>query len=130
MRMSVFASSGGAQVAENLGAQLRSVDSSCGPDAFGGAAVPVLVDSDRPGDWFPSLITSNPEIAGNEPILLGTRIRIALLYAMAEKAGMSVEQIAGSYPHLTVEQIEDALVYAYANRENMEEYLARDEAQE
>ena len=130
MRMSAFANSGGALVAENLGIQPRSVGFSCGPDASSAAAVQVKVDSDLPDERFPSLITSDQKIAGNEPILLGTRIRVALLYAMAEKAGMSVEQIASGYPHLTVEQIEDALAYAHANREKMEEYLARDESQE
>ena len=130
MRMSAFASSGGALVAQNLGTQPWSVGFSCGPDASSTAAVKLQVTSDRLDHWYHSLMSSDPGISGNEPILLGTRIRVALLYAMKEKAGMSIEQIASAYPHLTVEQIEDALAYAYENREEMEGYLARDETQE
>ena len=64
---------------------------------------------------------------GGEPILLGTRIRVALIYAMEAKAGMSVYDIAKAYPHLTPHQIESALEFAHANKELMEECLRRDE---
>ena len=72
-------------------------------------------------------IISDQEIAGGEPILLGTRIRVALIYAMEARAGMSVYDIAKAYPHLTPRQIESALEFAHANRQLMEECLQRDE---
>lgn len=151
MKMNAFACSGGTDVAKHMGILLLGMDSSgCGVltqhesgegpasgeppheelDASGGVTVHTIVDSDLPNGRFPSLVTRDRKIAGNEPILFGTRLRVALLYAMAEKAGLSVEQIANAYPHLMLEQIKDALAYAYANREEMEKYAARDETQE
>ena len=74
-----------------------------------------------------ALIARHPHIAENEPILVGTRIRVAILYAMESRAHMSVEEIARQYPHLSPYQIEGALQYARANRDEMERYLEQDD---
>lgn len=78
----------------------------------------------------PAAVSSDPGIAGGEPVLSGTRIRVALLYAMEVKAGMSLHNIAATYPHLTPGQIESALAFARANEELMEECLRADEQEE
>lgn len=56
------------------------------------------------------LITRNPGIAGEKPIVKGTRITVEMLVD-EYTAGRTDEQILRSYPHLTREQIEAALAY-------------------
>ena len=82
---------------------------------------------DTPDISLYALITRSPGIAENEPILAGTRIRVAILYTMESRAHMSLEEIAREYPHLSPYQIEGALQYARANRDEMERYLEQDD---
>ncbi len=82
---------------------------------------------DAPDIALHALISRSPGIAENEPILAGTRIRVAILYAMESKAHLCLEEIAREYPHLSPYQIEGALQYARANRDEMARYLEKDD---
>lgn len=88
---------------------------------------PPLTDWQQPPDGLLLLIRHDPDIANGEPILSGTRLRVAILYSLHVQAGLSVDELAGEYPHLSRAQIKSALDYALANSDKMEEYLAEDE---
>jgi uncharacterized protein (DUF433 family) len=75
----------------------------------------------------PVPVAREENVAGGEPVVLGTRIRVAILYAMSEKAGMNEAEIAEEYPHVPVSVVRRVLKYALANRDAMVEYLRRDE---
>jgi uncharacterized protein (DUF433 family) len=61
-----------------------------------------------------SLVVSDPEIRGGEPVIRGTRIPVYLVAAMLHQ-GASVAEILENYPTLTEEAVELARVYARAN---------------
>ncbi len=79
---------------------------------------------------LPAAIAHRKDVADDEPILAGTRIRVCVLYAMHTRAGMSVEEIVREYPHLSARQIASAIEYAQANRDAMEVLLREDEEQD
>lgn len=75
-----------------------------------------------------SLIERRPDVRGERPILSGTGVsvhRIAGWY----KLGLSAEEIAENFGHLTLAQVHAALAYYHANREEIEGYLADEEAE-
>jgi uncharacterized protein (DUF433 family) len=73
------------------------------------------------------LIERRPEVRGGRPIVAGTGVsvhRIAGWY----KLGSSPEEIAENFGHLSLAQVHAALAYYHANREEIEGYLAEEEA--
>ena len=75
-----------------------------------------------------TLITRTPGIHGGCPHIAGTGVtvrRIATWY----KLGLTPEEIATRIGHLTLAQVYAALTYYHANREEVEEDLAREEAE-
>jgi uncharacterized protein (DUF433 family) len=76
-----------------------------------------------------TLIERRPEIRGGRPVVAGTGVsvhRIAGWY----KLGLTPEEIVENYGHLSLAQLHAALAYYHANREEIEGYLAAEEADE
>jgi len=74
-----------------------------------------------------TLIERRPEVRGGRPIVAGTGVsvhRIAGWY----KLGLSPEEIVANYGHLSLAQVHAVLAYYHANREEIEGYLAEEEA--
>ncbi|THJ25533.1 MAG: DUF433 domain-containing protein [Nitrospira sp. CG24E] len=65
-------------------------------------------------------------ICGGDPIIVGTRIPVRLIYQRAH-AGDTVETIRQAYPHLTPAQIHDALSYAYDHLAEIEDEIQRED---
>jgi uncharacterized protein (DUF433 family) len=51
--------------------------------------------------------------------IVGTRVRVQDIYALAELQGLSADEIVGSLPHLTLAQVHAALAYYFENRETI-----------
>lgn len=71
-------------------------------------------------------IQKDPAICGGDPVIVGTRIPIRLIY-LRTRAGDSVESIQRTYPRLTLAQIHDALSYAYDHLSEIEEEIRREQ---
>ena len=62
---------------------------------------------------------------GGQPIVAGTRIRVATILA-AYRQGMGVEEIVQQYPGLRPADVHDAMAYAYDHLDEIEADLAAD----
>jgi len=74
-----------------------------------------------------TLITRTPGIHGGRPHIARTGVtaqRIAGWY----KLGLTPEEIADQIRHLTLAQVYAALAYYHVNRDEIESYLAQEEA--
>ena len=63
---------------------------------------------------------------GGQPVVTGTRIRVATILA-CYRQGMGVEEIVQQYPGLRPADIHDALAYAYDHLDEIEDTLAADD---
>jgi uncharacterized protein (DUF433 family) len=63
---------------------------------------------------------------GGQPVVAGTRIRVAAILSSYRQA-MSVEEIVQQYPGLKPADVHDALAYAYEHLDQIESDLAADE---
>lgn len=60
-----------------------------------------------------SLITSNPQVCGGQPVIRGTRVPLrTVLASLAD--GDSVDTILRSFPSLAREQVEAVIAFAAA----------------
>ena len=75
-----------------------------------------------------SLIVRSPEMRGNRPRIAGTGITVRRVVGWY-KLGMDAEEIAREIPRLNLAQVYAALTYYHANREEIEEDIAREEAE-
>jgi uncharacterized protein (DUF433 family) len=57
-------------------------------------------------------IEQSPDIAGNKPCIVGTRIRVQDVYVWHEINGMNADEIATEY-NLSLAQVYAALTYAF-----------------
>src|SRR5437016_6582598 len=74
-----------------------------------------------------NLIERRNEVRGARPVVAGTTVtvhRIAGWY----KLGLSAEEIAENFGHLSLAQIHAALAYYHSNRDEIEAYLADEDA--
>lgn len=71
-------------------------------------------------------IEKDPARCGGQPVVAGTRIRVATILA-AYRQGMGVEEIVQQYPHLKPADVHDALAYAYDHLDEIEADLAADD---
>ena len=71
-------------------------------------------------------IEKAPAICAGQPVVAGTRIRVATVLA-CYRQGMSVEEIVQQYASLKPADVHDALVYAYDHMEEIEADLAADD---
>ncbi|NIA12074.1 MAG: DUF433 domain-containing protein [Nitrospiraceae bacterium] len=68
-------------------------------------------------------IGSDPEIAGGEPIIVGTRITVRCI-AGYYQMGMSADEILTTLSHLTPSQVHSALAYYFDHQEEIDSDLA------
>jgi uncharacterized protein (DUF433 family) len=71
-------------------------------------------------------IEKDPTRCGGQPVVAGTRIRVATILA-CYRQGMTVEEIVQLYSHLKPADVHDALAYAYDHLDEVEASLSRDE---
>jgi len=67
-----------------------------------------------------------PGRCGGQPVIAGTRIRVATILVWY-RMGTTVEEILQQYPHLRPSDVHDALAYAYDHLEEIETDLAADD---
>lgn len=65
---------------------------------------------------------------GGQPVVVGTRIRVATILT-CYRQGMGVEEIIQQYPALKPADVHDALAYAYDHLAEIEGDLAADDEQ-
>ena len=63
---------------------------------------------------------------GGQPVVAGTRIRVATILA-CYRQGMRVEEIVQQYPALRPADVHDALAYSYDHLDEIETALAVDD---
>ncbi len=63
---------------------------------------------------------------GGQPVVVGTRIRVATILA-CYRQGMGVEEIVQQFPSLKPADVHDALAYAYDHLDEIESSLAADD---
>jgi uncharacterized protein (DUF433 family) len=63
---------------------------------------------------------------GGQPVVTGTRIRVATILA-CYRQGMGVEEIVQQYPGLRPADVHDALAYAYDHSDEIDASLAADD---
>ncbi|MCI0333080.1 MAG: DUF433 domain-containing protein [Planctomycetes bacterium] len=73
-----------------------------------------------------SHIEKDPAHCGGQPVVAGTRIRVATILT-SYRQGMGVEEIVQQYPHLKPADVHDALAYAYDHLDEIEADLAADD---
>src|SRR5580704_15521165 len=71
-------------------------------------------------------IEKDPTRCGGQPVVAGTRIRVATILA-CYRQGMTVEQIVQQYATLKPADVHDALAYAYDHLAEIETDLAADD---
>ncbi|MDY6803794.1 MAG: DUF433 domain-containing protein [Cyanobacteriota bacterium] len=82
-----------------------------------------------------TLIVRSPNTCGvraalrmqHRPRIAGTRVSVQRI-AVWHKRGLTPEEIRDRFGHLNLAQVHAALTYYYANRDEIEEYLAAEEA--
>jgi uncharacterized protein (DUF433 family) len=79
---------------------------------------------------MPKLDYRNIEIdvtrCGGQPVVTGTRIRVATILA-GYRRGLSIEEVVQQYPGLRPADVHDALAYAYDHLDEIEAALAADD---
>lgn len=71
-------------------------------------------------------IEQDPARCGGQPVVVGTRIRVATILT-CYRQGLSVEEIVQQYPGLKPADVHDALAYAYDHLDRIELDLAADD---
>ena len=71
-------------------------------------------------------IEQDPAHCGGQPVVCGTRIRVAIILG-CYRQGMSVEEIVQQYPLLRPADVHDALAYAYDHLDEIETEMAADD---
>ena len=74
-----------------------------------------------------TLIVRTPDTCGDRPRIAGTRVSVQRI-AVWHKRGLTPEEIRDRFGRLNLAQVHAALTYYYANRDEIEEYLAAEEA--
>src|SRR4030043_1045559 len=73
-------------------------------------------------------ISIDPRIAGGQPVIRGTRIKVMDIALKYEFMGLSADRIIDEYPHLKLEQIHDALSYYYENKDAFDKKYQEDQS--
>lgn len=71
-------------------------------------------------------IEKDPARCGGQPVVAGTRIRVATVLG-CYRQGMGVEEIVQQYANLKPADVHDALAYAYEHLDEIEADLAADD---
>ncbi len=77
---------------------------------------------------FPHIVRV-PGVVGGEPVIKGTRVsvRSIVLYFRAYR---DIDRIRQAVPHISADAIKEALAYYEAHREEIDRYIAEDEAED
>ena len=70
-------------------------------------------------------IEKDPARCGGQPIVVGTRVRVATILG-CYRQGMRVEEIVQQYPQLKPADVHDGLAYAHDHLDEIEADLAAD----
>lgn len=62
-------------------------------------------------------VSLDPKIAGGQPVIRGTRIKVMDVAIRYELMGWSADRILDEFPHVKLEQVHDALSYYYEHKE-------------
>jgi len=73
-------------------------------------------------------ISIEPRIAGGQPVIRGTRMKVIDIAIKYEFMGLSADRIVDEYPHLKLEQIHDALSYYYENKDAFDKKYQEDQS--
>jgi uncharacterized protein (DUF433 family) len=73
-------------------------------------------------------ISIDPKIAGGQPVIRGTRMKVMDIAIKYEFMGLSADRIIDEYPHLKLEQIHDALSYYYENKDAFDKKYREDQS--
>jgi uncharacterized protein (DUF433 family) len=71
-------------------------------------------------------VEKDPDRCGGQPVIVGTRIRVATILTCYRQA-MTIEEIVQQFPHLRPSDVHDALAYAYDHLDEIEVDLAADD---
>ena len=71
-------------------------------------------------------IEQDPARCGGQPVVGGTRIRVAIILG-CYRQGMSIEEIVQQYPGLKPADVHDALAYAHDHLDEIEADIAADD---
>ncbi|MEO8496816.1 MAG: DUF433 domain-containing protein [Planctomycetota bacterium] len=71
-------------------------------------------------------IETDGERCGGQPVVAGTRIRVATILG-SYRQGMGIEEIVQQFPQLNPADVHDALAYAYDHIADIESDLAADD---
>lgn len=71
-------------------------------------------------------IEKDPARCGGQPVVAGTRIRVAMIL-LCYRQGMNIEEIVQQYAGLKPADVHDALAYAYDHLAEIETDIAADE---
>lgn len=71
-------------------------------------------------------IEKDPARCGGQPVVAGTRIRVAIILG-CYRQGMSPEEIVQQYPTLRPSDVHDALAYAYDHLDEIEAATLEDD---
>lgn len=71
-------------------------------------------------------IEKDPARCGGQPVISGTRIRVATILT-CYRQGMGIEEIVQQYASLTPSDVHDALAFAYDHLDEIESDLAADD---
>jgi len=75
-----------------------------------------------------ALIERRSDLHSGRPLLAGTGVSVQRVVGWY-KLGLSAEEIAANFGHVSLAQVHAALAYYHANREEIEDYLAAEEAE-
>jgi uncharacterized protein (DUF433 family) len=75
-----------------------------------------------------TLITRSPTIRGGRPRIAGTGVTVQRIVGW-RRQGLSPEEIVEQIPHLTLAQVYAALAYYHANQDEIDRWIARDDAE-
>ena len=73
-------------------------------------------------------ISLDPKIAGGQPVVRDTRIKVMDIAVRYELMGVSPDEIIDEYPHLKLEQVHDALSYYYEHKDLFDRKYREDQA--
>jgi uncharacterized protein (DUF433 family) len=71
-------------------------------------------------------IEQDPARCGGQPVIVGTRIRVATVLT-CYRQGMNIEEIIQQYPALKPSDVHDALAYAYDHMDEIDSALSLDD---
>ncbi|MCA9099878.1 MAG: DUF433 domain-containing protein [Planctomycetales bacterium] len=74
-------------------------------------------------------IEADPSRCGGQPVVVGTRIRVATILG-CYRQGMTVEEIVQQYAPLKPADVHDALAFAYDHLEEIESAIAADDEED